>query len=1014
MNCGVLECLLECGRLDLNQHRIAPTSTSSLRVYHSTTAAINRTIIFNCRFSCNRWGAIEWGVAYDPRYGTRRIDCCNINNMFLYNLIFKPIEIIIDFAYVFSRHIFPLIGALGNVFFVSIIVNLIALPLYNKAEKLQKIEKDKVTLLKPGVDHIKKAFKGNERFMMLNEYYRQNSYHPLYALRSSLSILIEIPIFIAAYRYLSEILPFEDGWLWLFGMNIISDVGTPDGLLKIQDISINVLPIVMTIINFISVYIYTKNSTLREKLQVYVLGLIFLVLLYNSPSGLVFYWILNNVFSLVRNIVMTRSKEPKKWLLMYISAIIVLIGLLMVLTYINVQMTIPYGLTYGRVVLIIGIVLAIISALYKTKYGNFIFNKTNELTVPIVHRIKNILTFETSKGLFLSMVLSGVCLTILYGFVVPSSTIATSPIEFSFIGKTDSPMNYIYNALSVFAGVFVVWPFLIYKMFDVRVRKVLSVLLFTLFITSLFNIFVFKSDYGLINEQFFLENDEALKHVGFVNAVLPFVVTILAFCLFLLLVAKNKLSFVILLEIAILITGVIIGSKNSIYINKIYKEYKDDRDIINKGIGGLPQIKLSKTQKNVIFFFLDAAMGELFPYVLKDNPSLNDSFSGFVYYPNTISFFRSTIGGAPAILGGYEYTPESMNKRNNELLHDKHNEATLIMPTLFNKAGYRNFITDMPYPNYQWLGDYSKFKDLTNTITCDLSQDKRLQNVYIKEVLGGTDTSFDKVTAKGTINFSLLQAIYPIFRYFFNICLRSYTFDVASSFNIPNSKNVQKAIQNLSPIFMLPRLTEFDNENGTYLFFGSSITHDPSFVKDDNITIIGRDGFYSEFYPYTSELEQSYYSVNRAGLYLVGQYLDYLKENDVYDNTRIIIVADHGRNVKSANSIVSKNNFLPLFLVKDFNSNGDVITDSTFMTNADAPLFALKDICNPLINPFTNNQMKAEKGMPIRIYNTSSEERNPMQLDTRKATKFKLTNGGYTVIPGDVNDDANWIPIDVD
>ena len=67
----------------------------------------------------------------------------------------------------------------------------------------------------------------------------------------------------------------------------------------------------MTLINFISGAIYTKDATFKEKIQLSVMALIFLILLYNSPSGLVIYWILNNLFSLVKNIVM-KTKNPGK------------------------------------------------------------------------------------------------------------------------------------------------------------------------------------------------------------------------------------------------------------------------------------------------------------------------------------------------------------------------------------------------------------------------------------------------------------------------------------------------------------------------------------------------------------------------------------------------------------------------------------------------------------------------------------------------------------------------------
>ena len=59
--------------------------------------------------------------------------------------------------------------------------------------------------LKPWADRIRKAYKGDERYMMLQAYYRVNHHKPVYALRSSLPLLLEIPFFVAAYHFLSNL-----------------------------------------------------------------------------------------------------------------------------------------------------------------------------------------------------------------------------------------------------------------------------------------------------------------------------------------------------------------------------------------------------------------------------------------------------------------------------------------------------------------------------------------------------------------------------------------------------------------------------------------------------------------------------------------------------------------------------------------------------------------------------------------------------------------------------------------
>ena len=220
---------------------------------------------------------------------------------FLYNVFIAPIEMIIEFIFCFYNAKIGIAGIMGAIVAVSLAVNFLALPLYNIADRLQEKERNIQMSLSKWVKHIKKNFKGDERFMILQAYYRENNYHPLYALRSSLSILIEIPFFIAAYQFLSHSTSLEGA-----GFALLQDLGRPDALVKfsmggVQQYSINLLPILMTLINFASGAIYLKKAPLKEKIQLYALALVFLFILYDSPSGLVCYWILNNTFSLFKN-----------------------------------------------------------------------------------------------------------------------------------------------------------------------------------------------------------------------------------------------------------------------------------------------------------------------------------------------------------------------------------------------------------------------------------------------------------------------------------------------------------------------------------------------------------------------------------------------------------------------------------------------------------------------------------------------------------------------------------------
>ena len=100
----------------------------------------------------------------------------------------------------------------------------------------------------------------------------------------------------------------------------------------------------------------------------------------------------------------------------------------------------------------------------------------------------------------------------------------------------------------------------------------------------------------------------------------------------------------------------------------------------------------------------------------------------------------------------------------------------------------------------------------------------------------------------------------------------------------------------------------------------------------------------------------------------LAQWFDYLRENDVYDNTRIILVSDHGYELWQMSELIyaadenfawDLESFVPLLMVKDFNSSGFTV-DNSFMTNADVPTLAMQDTIDNPINPFTGNKITNE------------------------------------------------------
>lgn len=212
----------------------------------------------------------------------------------LYALFIAPLEFVMQTVLGWAHGELQSYG--WAIVVMSLVVNTLILPIYNKAEGWQEEER---RIKKGFADReamIKRAFKGQERFTMLATMRRQAGYTPLLAMRSSVGFLLQIPFFIAAYHLLSHMEALRG-----VSFGVISDLGSPDGLIALGGLSINALPLMMTAVNLLSAFVYTASLSRQDKIQLYALSAIFLVLLYDSPAALTLYWTLNNVYSLGKN-----------------------------------------------------------------------------------------------------------------------------------------------------------------------------------------------------------------------------------------------------------------------------------------------------------------------------------------------------------------------------------------------------------------------------------------------------------------------------------------------------------------------------------------------------------------------------------------------------------------------------------------------------------------------------------------------------------------------------------------
>lgn len=880
----------------------------------------------------------------------------------IYTIIIGPLRLLFEVIYTLAYYMCSSPGL--SIIALSLVMNFLVLPLYAKADKMQEEQNNIEKKLKKGVDHIKKTFKGDERYMMLQTYYRQNNYKPTDALKGSISLLLEIPFFMAAYAFLSNLNVIKHA---SFGP--ISDLGSPDQMLNIFGITLNVLPILMTLINIIASYIYTKGAPFKAKLQLYVMAALFLVLLYDSPSGLVFYWTLNNLFSLVKNI-FYKLKNPKL-VLSILSSLVSLLGLLFIL--------IKHSFTFNQTILVVAILIC--------------------MQLPtLAYFLKDKITFKKKEEKPVDskmFILSTIVLTLLLGLLIPSQLINSSPTEFINTVTMENPLIYILSSFCLAFGTFIVWCNIFYNLLGGnKVKKVLNYIFVVIIIVFIIDYMVFGSNTGHISLSLQFSNAliSELKD-QLINLIVIFIAILILTIIYVF--KKDVIRFI---SIAGIITMIVVSSLNIISINKVINNY---RNSLNEDTNSEEMvINLSKDSQNVVVVILDRAIGQFVPYIFEEIPGLQEQYAGFTFYPNTLSFGKYTKFGIPSLFGGYEYTPAEIDKRENETLQSKIYEAFKVMPAIFSDNGYDVTIIDPMLD-----APLSIYDDLKNTKVFNT-----IGKINLDEYEGLTDNRYERLK-RNVFCYSIVKCVPMAFQQIV------YNFGAYNDIDyyqeiIEESYSIGKGVlgsfvDNFEVLKALPNLTKVDSDSDTFTIIYNCTPHDDTILSEPDFepkmetdnSVYDAEHYIRNTIDEVSNREMILdnsnklhsYQVQVASLMQVGNWLDYLRKEGIYDNTRIIIVADHGHDFgifeddyieNTEDSIMS---FNPLLMYKDFNDREFKI-DNSFMTNADTPYLAVNGLIEDSINPYTGNLIECEAKNDIPLYILSSDETSGLDASSIKYT----------------------------
>jgi len=158
-------------------------------------------------------------------------------------------------------------------------------------------------LLQPKIEALRKEHKDNPQALNkeIMELYKEHKVNPL---GGCLPLLLQMPIFFALYQALMRSVSLRGAkFLW------IKDLSAPDQLFTLKNSlpflgnQVNILPILMAIGMFvqqkISMVKTTGEAAQQQKIMSIIMPVMFGVIFYQMPSGLVLYWFVNSTLMLI-------------------------------------------------------------------------------------------------------------------------------------------------------------------------------------------------------------------------------------------------------------------------------------------------------------------------------------------------------------------------------------------------------------------------------------------------------------------------------------------------------------------------------------------------------------------------------------------------------------------------------------------------------------------------------------------------------------------------------------------
>lgn len=861
---------------------------------------------------------------------------------------------------------------------MSVLLSLLLTPLYVWIERRKNADKARGAPMQAEIDKIEAVYTGRERFYYTREIQRRYKYSPWTAMIPTLGLLVQIPFLLAAYHYLSE-LPIFNGASFFY----IKDLSKPDTIATVAGFPVNLLAILMTVINLVSGWRYAESGKPKERIQYMAVAAVFLVLLYNCAASVVLYWTLSNALSLVRSEAFFRKKggvvgsnnmtcwgfvrichflSPYAFVLMFMMSmycfasgwIFVCEGdafahmvfsmekcgvsfLLAAWLLPVVSDSLPSAVcaitriarTLQRSVVVFMLTILFLSTFTDCPLGDslvseyFLKRAWGVLGVAAAaglvvdfHAVESLLSRcripckgKDTGGFWCGVSMFGYLLGTLFVWH-PLLVYASDPMSFSASGWSifTSGVFWLVCGLTCF-GVF--WAVVRWHM----ARHVVNMTVLIAASTAFISLFILHVDVGT------LQGAELVNAAAMVRRVPEYVLE--GACLLLVV----GLSVVLILRAPGRVIAILFAFLHLIVCGQAIVKLAGSNVVVPSGSHDVASsavadmIRVSRNGRNVMVFMLDMVQGYSFGEVYNDK-HLASGLDGFTWYPNSVSIANMTHPSMPAIYGGIEASPERLNENSGKTLNEKATDVLRGLAEFSRSMG-------MKFTYYNYLSVFEN----------ELMKPSPLHDRAYLSALTGRRDYHSNAGRLAMLKVNALFQASPLLLKPLVYNGGKWRFGLERSRVFATDHMFYEA---------LPRLSEVrDGDGGYFNFFHVEVTHNPWGVPS-------RDGVMRS----VNNIEVLKWIVSQ-----LEKYFDWMKANGVYDNTRIILVSDHGlvnmskaeyderrdpmRNIALWKNLTAgaRRHFLleeqriqmlnSLLVVKDFNERGPMHRNDKISSNAD-------------------------------------------------------------------------------